>query len=256
MAIDSKLYKVCDHRIFEEEVQIDDDLITIRIPRTVTSQNVLLYINGFLTDKDNAVSAWFIENDERADFTGKQKIVFRSRRKSSNDFYQISYSVQPDFCPKCFGLRVHDDHSYSTLGKNNLVAHEDKLIQEVRKGVTTELGSNPFHTWIGTQLHKLVGTKVASAEFVRATMIQEVNDYLDKYLQIQTQQAKYQDISDRESFLQNLLIDAQPDEFDPTIWMLTIIFQNRTGNEMIYERKIEIPGMQVNQMLNSFNRSI
>ena len=90
MSIDSKIYKICDHRIFEEEVQIDDDLKTIRIPRTVTSSTLLFYINGFLTDRDNPVSSWAVENDERAVFQGRQKIVFKKNSKSSNDFYQIN----------------------------------------------------------------------------------------------------------------------------------------------------------------------
>lgn len=255
MSIDSKLFKICDHKIYEEEVQIDDDLKTIRIPRTITSQNLLLYINGFLIDKNNPVNAWFLENDERSEFLGKQKIVFLNKRKSLEEIYQISYNVKPDLCPKCFGLKYHDDLSYSTLGKNNLVSNEEKLLQEVRKIINTELGSNPFHTWLGNQIYKLIGAKTANAEFVRATMIQEVNDCLDNYLQIQTQQARYQDITERESFLQNLIIDAQQDEYDPSIWLLTIVFQNRTGNEMLYEKKLEIPGSQVNEILKSFNNS-
>jgi hypothetical protein len=256
MSIDSKLYKICDHKIYEEDVQIDDDLKTIRLPRTLTSKKILLYINGFLIDQNNPQNGWFVENDERTSLTYKQKIVFHKKRKSSSDFFHVTYSVEPDFCPKCFGAKVHDDISFSSLGKTNMVENEEKLLQEVRKGVTTHLGSNPFHTWIGTQLYKLIGSKVADANFVRATMIQEVNDYLEKYLEIQTQQAKYQDITDRESFLQSLLIDAQQDDFDPTVWILSIIFQNRTGNEMIYERKIEIPGSYVNNLLNSNNKKI
>jgi hypothetical protein len=248
MSIDSKIYKICDHKIFEEEVQIDSDFKTIRIPRTITSQKVLLYINGFLIDQSNKESGWFIESDERASLTKKSKIVFLRKRRSSSDFYQITYSTESTVCPKCFGLKYHDDISYSSLGKLNLVANEDKLLQEVRKGISTYLGSNPFHTWIGTQIHKLIGNKVTSADFVRASILQEVTDYLDKYLQIQTKQSKYQDITARESFLKTLFIDASQDIFDPTIWEISIIFQNRTGNELLYEKRVEIPGSQIDDI--------
>jgi hypothetical protein len=248
MSIDSKIFKVCDHKIYEEEVQIDSDLKTIRIPRTLTSQKILLYINGFLVDQSNKENGWYIEADETSQLTKKSKIVFLRKRRSSSDFYLITYSTESVVCPKCFGLKYHDDISYSTLGKLNIVANEDKLLQEVRKGISTYLGSNPFHTWIGTQIHKLIGNKITSVDFVRANILQEVTDYLDKYLQIQTKQSKYQDITARESFLKTLFIDASQDRFDPSIWEISIIFQNRTGNEMLYEKRIEIPGYQIDEI--------
>jgi hypothetical protein len=243
MSKDLKLFKICDHRVVEEEVQIDEDRRTIRIPRTLASQRVNLWINGFEFERDNSLNPWNIEADERSTITKRSKIVFRKKRKSLDDFFQISYFVESRFCPKCFGLRILNDPSYSKLGFAAMVTNEEKLLQEVKKGLTTELGSNAFHEWIGTLIHKLVGTKIFNTDALRSQVVQEVSQYLEKYLDSQTQQARYQEVTDRESFLQTLAIDmVQELETDPTLWTLTVIFQNRTGADMVFEKTVQIPG--------------
>ncbi|MDB4330348.1 hypothetical protein N9948_01360 [bacterium] len=252
MSLDIKIFSVCDHKINEEEVQVSSDLRTIPIPRVTSSSEIRLFINGFEVEQDSPRDGWSIQGDDLSFNYQKSKIILNKKRKSTNDFFLISYSVLPDLCPKCISLRVHNDESYTNLGLISFVQNEEKLIQEVKKGLLTELSSNPFHTWIGTEIHKLIGTKVYNADTVRANLVQEVSVYLDKYLDVQTQQTQYQSVTDREAFFQTLLIDADFDPEDPTIWTLTVIFQNRTGADMVFEKKLELPS-QSNFSSRAFN---
>lgn len=251
MSIDAKIENICDHRIHEEQLEIDSDLRTIRISRTLASKNVTLFINGFKTPSDHVLFGWTIQNDEQAVYTQRSKLVFNNKRKSKDDFYTLSYSSIRKFCPKCKGLSIHNDLEYSSLGNLRIVKNEEKLLQEVKKGIATELSSNQFHKWIGTMIYTLVGSKVFNADSLRGKAIEEVTRYLERYISVQIQQSNYQEVTDREAFGQILSVNMDPDIDDPTYWTLTIIFNNRTGSDMIYEKKLDIPGPK-NLLSDSF----
>jgi len=243
MSIDFKIENTCDHLIHYEQVAIDEDLKIIRIPRTLSSSNVTLNINGYDISSNHSKFGWTLENDTDFIYTKRSKIIFKNKRKSLTDFYFVSYSSVPKFCPKCKGLRIHNDFSYNALGKLKTVANEDKLLQEIKKGLTTELGSNPFHTWIGTQIYTLIGSKIYNVSLLRARLIDEINKYIEKYIDVQIKQSSYQDVTDRELFGQLLSIDVEPqDDIDPSYWIVSIIFSNKTGADLLYEKKIDIPG--------------
>lgn len=243
MSIDSKLENTCDHLIFEEQLEIDSDLKTLRIPRTLASVQVSLRINGFEIEPDNEKFGWSVQDDETAIYTKKSKIVLKNKRKAQDDFYTVNYAAVPEYCPKCQGLRVLNDEAYTTLGKLRSIKNEDKLLQEIKKGLATHLGSNPFHTWIGTQIHTLIGTKIYNQDLIKGRIVEEVSRYLEKYIDIQLQQGNYQDVTSRESFGQIISIEIEPQEdIDISYWVLAVIFSNRTGADLLYEKKINIPG--------------
>ena len=64
-----------------------------------------------------------------------------------------------------------------------------------------------------------------------------------KYIDIQLQQSNYQEVTSREAFGQILEITVEPqDEVDVSYWIVAVLFNNKTGSDMLYERKVEIPG--------------
>lgn len=236
-------YTTCDHKIIRENVFINDDYKTIPIPRGISSRVFELWINGYQIEKDNTVNSWQIDVNEKYPYSIRHKVVFKNKRKSLDDFYEITYYVEGKYCPKCLGLRVLNDESYSRLGLVNTVENEDKLLQEIKKGLTTQLGSNAFHTWIGTEIHKLIGAKVYNIGMIRSKIVQEVSAYIERYTDVQTQQSQFQSITPRETFYSLISVDAGPENpDDPTYWYLEVTFSNATGDEMLYEKKLEIPG--------------
>ena len=128
MSIDSKLENTCDHLIFEEQLEIDSDLKTLRIPRTLASVKVSLRINGFEIEPDNEKFGWSVQNDETAIYTKRSKIVLKHKRKAQDDFYTVNYAAVPEYCPKCQGLRLLNDEAYTTLGKLRSIKNEDLLL--------------------------------------------------------------------------------------------------------------------------------
>ena len=242
MSKDFKIEKICDHKIIQEQVYIDSDLKTIHIPRTLASTTVELWVNGFKIEAFNQKFGWNIQEDETAVFTKKSKLVFNYKRKATDDFFHISYSVKTDCCPKCQGKGLINDFSYSSLGKPVMVENEEKLLQEIKKGLATYLGSNPFHTWIGTEIPKLIGAKVTNVDLIKARIIQEINKYIQKYKNIQIQQAYYQEVTLREAFDSLLQVNVDPQiEVDISYWIISIIFRNKTGDEMLYEKQVVVP---------------
>jgi hypothetical protein len=252
MSIDLKIFSVCDHRINKEIVQINSDYKTIKIPRILASSEVSMYINDNKVDSKSLINGYSLEVDEIVGNFKRYKIVFNKKRKALDDFYEISYSVLSNLCPKCTGLKLNNDISYNNLGLVNIVQNEEKLLQEVKKGLLTLIGSNPFHIWYGTNINKLIGSKIFNIDTLRAYLIQEVNLFLDKYLDIQIKQGQYQAVSDRESYYQTLLVDLVPDEIDPTYWTLNIIFQNRTGADLAFEKRVEVPSAGVGAQFFNF----
>jgi len=243
MSIDSKIENICDHQINEEQLEIDDDLKTLRIPRTLGSTKVYLRVNGYAIEDNNKLFGWSIQNDEDTLYTKRSKLVFKNKRKANDDFYVLTYLTQPSYCPKCQGLRLLNDEVYTKLGKVYTVKDEEKLLQEVKKGLATFLGSNPFHLWVGTQIHTLIGTKLYNVDLIKARVVEEVSKYLEKYIDVQLQQGGYQEVTAREAFGQIINIEIEPqDDYDPSYWILSVIFSNRTGSDLLYERKVEVPG--------------
>ena len=243
MSIDSKIAKICDHQIFDELVQIQSDLKTIPIPRPVSNVSTIsLSINGYLIAKDNSKNSWRVESNTSSIGT-KYKIIFTYPRKSFDDFYEITYSCPGGLCPKCQGLRILNDESYNVLGAIETVGNEDKLLQEVQKGLTTDLGSNPFHNWLGTKLSSLIGSKVYNIGLLKSQILQEVGRFFEKYSDIQIQQGQYQHVYNREAFLQLLSVTVTPQtQIDTSYWTVEVLFQNKTGQTMLYEKNFKIPG--------------
>ena len=242
MSQDLKIEKICDHRISKEQVSIQDDYKTILIPRTLSSRRVELWIDGYLISSEHPKFGWTIEEDNTFLYVKRYKIIFNNIRKSHTDFYFISYSVQPNYCPKCFGQKIINDESFSKLGKAIMVQNEEKLMQEIKKGISTELGSNPFHDWIGTQIYQMIGTKVYNVEIIKSKIIYEISKYLEQYLDVQIQQYNYQSVTNREAFLKVLSIEVDPQyDIDISYWVITIIFRNRAGEDYVYEKQIQVP---------------
>jgi hypothetical protein len=242
MSKDLKIEKICDHQIILEQVEIEADLKTIKIPRPISSKSVDLWINGFKIESSNIKFGWNIEEDTSSIYTKRNKIVLHKKRKSVDDFFQLTYYVKKEMCPKCLGLGVINDISYSKLGKVLTVENEEKLLQEVKKGLITYLGSNPFHTWIGTEIYQLIGSKAYNLEVIKARIIQEISQYLEKYLDIQIQQSQYQDVTLREAFHSLLAVDVVVDpNIDITYWTVAVIFRNRTGDELLFEKTMPVP---------------
>jgi hypothetical protein len=241
MSICIKTEAVCDHRILQDQLFLSPDMQTIKIPRTLSSSDVILRINGFEIAKDNKLFGWYVTEDPDNYLTKTAILVFNDRVKSNDNFYELDYSVVSKFCPKCLGLKNITDMSFNNLGYLNTVMYEEKLLQEIKKGISTTLKSNQFHEWIGTELNTLIGSKMSNVEVIKNRLTQDLIRYLEQYLDTQVQQAYVQDVDPREAYQKLLAIDVVPEyNQDLTIWTVSIVFKNRSGDDFLYEKRVSV----------------
>lgn len=169
-----------------------------------------------------------------------KQIVFNKKQKALDDFYEVSYLTVATHCPKCNGLRIHNDLSFTN--KDYLtVENEAKLFQDVLKGTLTELESDPDNPWYGTVLRSLIGEKIVSLEELRLRISKSIQEFITILIDLQNQQAQLQNVTNREAFFQILTLDVTVDEDNPTLVEINLIYRNREGEDQIFNRTIELP---------------
>jgi len=244
MSVDWKVEKVCDHRIVAEPASLDDnDLRTIRFPRPISSNQVSLKVNGFDVPRDHPRWGFVILDDELSQPNRrKRKLVIREPSKALDDIIDVTYFTYVSFCPKCHALRVHDDLEWLG-GQPILVGDSFKLTQEVKKGVITVLGSNPFHTWIGTRIVERIGEKVINVRTIRGSIIDEISTFLDNYKSVQSKQIQSQQpVTPKEVFLKLVDLTAEPvDPLVPVVFNVVVRFQDATGEVNQTETQLVLP---------------
>jgi len=244
MSVDWKHERICNHQIVEETATLEPDLRTIRFPRQISSDEIRLFVNCIVVPRDHPRWGFTIQDDELSvEPRKKRKIVINKASKATDDLISVTYFTRAQACPKCHGLLIHDDIEWDASGRPILVADARKLTQEVKKGVITVLGSNPFHTWIGTRIATLIGNKVISVQGLRASILDEVVKFIESYTSIQRKQIQApQDVTPKELFLR--LIEVRVEQLfeeDPTIFSVSIRFQDGTGEASQVDMQLVLP---------------
>lgn len=170
-------------------------------------------------------------------------IVFDEPLKGFNDFVEVSYATTQQRCRRCGGLGVENDWRYGTTGEVAQVRDEALLIQESQKLFYTRLGSNPFHTWYGTQIIDSIGQKIAAGGFVQNQIIQEVYQAFRRWQSIKRVQEDQvgQILTDEEYPYRLVSATLNQSSQDPTIAFLNITIQNRSSKPIQLERGLVLP---------------
>src|SRR5271154_5671828 len=163
MSYDLKAQRLCNHYIVEGLAFLQPDLITIKIPRAIAAtRSLVLKRDGWIIPQNSTSYGWYLANDPTSGPANLKQIIMNNIQKSSDDFFELSYTTTSAWCPKCNGLNVTWDFVVNKLGQLVLITDESKLIQDVIKGTFTVLGSNQFHTWYGTLFEALIGAKISN----------------------------------------------------------------------------------------------
>lgn len=170
-------------------------------------------------------------------------IVFDAPLRGGSEFVELSYSTIQQECRRCGGSGVENDFRYSVNGEPVAVQDEALLIQELQKDFYTLLGSNPFHTWYGTQLLDTIGKKLTAGGFVQNLIVSDIYQAFQRWQDIKTQQEQtvQQFVSDAEFPFRLLSVDLQQSTQDPTVIFVNITVQNRSNDQLQLTRGLKVP---------------
>jgi len=170
-------------------------------------------------------------------------VYLRSKWKSPYDFFEVSYVTIKTYCPKCIGLETIDDISFNSRGLLSEARDELLLMQNLEKWTITEIGSNPFHGYVGTSLITLIGQKISDGDFLATKITQEITSALQKFQDLQAQYRQSgRPITDGETLQSIENIEVRIDENDPTIMLADVTVIARSGKSLSYTQSLRIRG--------------
>ena len=241
MSFDLNLATVCDHRVFRELVLLNEDRRSLRMSKPLAAAaNIEIYASDNLLPR----SMYTIIYDPNTISVNQPRMVYlRSKWKSPYDFFEVSYVTIKTYCPKCIGLETIDDISFNSRGLLSEARDELLLMQNLEKWTITEIGSNPFHGYVGTSLITLIGQKISDGDFLATKITQEITSALQKFQDLQAQYRQSgRPITDGETLQSIENIEVRIDENDPTIMLADVTVIARSGKSLSYTQSLRIRG--------------
>ena len=203
---------------------------------------------GFTTNREyrgqQLVPGWTLISDPNTlEDRPTRLIVFDDPLASDSDFVEVSYVTVREECRRCGGIGVKNDWRYASNGQTIVIRNESLLMQELQKIFYTIQGSNPFHTWYGTQLIDAIGKKLAPNGFTQNLIVSNLYQAFSRWQSIKRQQEENvpQFVSDEEFPFRLLSVNLETSTDDPTIIFITATIQNRSMKPIQLTRGLKIP---------------
>lgn len=170
-------------------------------------------------------------------------IVFNEPLAGGSEFVEISYTTIREECRRCGGSGVENDWRYDLAGEALCVRDEQLLIQELTKDFFSVAGSNPFHSWYGTDLIEMVGKKLSSGGFTQNFVVADLYTAFGRWKSVKTQQEERvgQFVSDEEHPQRLISVDLEQSTKDPTVLFVNITVMNRSSKQIQLSRGLRLP---------------
>lgn len=240
MSYDLNLNTICNHKIFRELTLLSSDRRSIRMSKPLASAtNLQLFASNDLVPK----TLYTIVYDPTSQTLEQNRMVyFKQKWGSFSDYFEITYITYKESCSKCMGRTILDDISYDVKGQLVLARNEKLLLQNMEKFTVTQLGSNPFHDFIGTSLVALLGEKISDPDFLTNKIIQEINQSLTKFSDLQDQYRNAgRSLTDGEQLDSIDDIQVLFDEDDPTILRTDVTASAKSGKTVNFSQFLQLP---------------
>lgn len=238
MSIDFKIQNKCDHLINWEEADLQTDLRSIYVNYPIAATASLKVRINFI----DVPSADYkvIPREVLGATTPPLYIKMNERIRHNTPLIETTYTTYSKYCPKCRSVNVLDDPVLNVDGGIRTVRNEVLLVQNVEKYIITQLSSNLFHKWLGTELHNIVGSKIFDQEYTRSQIVEQVNSAITKLQNVQRQAlAAEVDLTNGELFDKLISIDLEPTD-DPTMVLVIVVFTAKSGKTLEYNQFLEL----------------
>ena len=243
MSKDFKLANSCDHKINWEAVALSSDRRTISTKYPFASKaSVYLRINSVLQEE----SDYTVVSSQSVTSIGTVTYIYLSRKcRLYIPLIEVQYNTYSNYCPKCLNTKYIDDVTYNSDGDMNMVGSEYLLVQNVEKRIITKLDSNTFHPEVGTDIHKIIGSKIIDMELLKSNIVDQINVTLQKLKEEQQSLVSSgRAVSSGELLDQIYGVDVKGTD-DPTTILVIVTFTARSGKTLEYSQYVELNRQRV-----------
>lgn len=235
MSFDLNLQTICNHKVYKERVTLGDDQKSLRVSKPLAASVLDVYAS------DNLVPKTYYSIVDDPESSQARKILFKKKWRSVEDYFDITYITLKNYCPKCVGLDVIDDISLNVRGDVYTLRNENLLMQNLEKFTVTELQSNPFQVFIGTNLVKLIGQRVVDTGYLTSRITTEVTGTLQVLKSLQNQyKAAGRAVTDGELLDTINLVKVTFDPVDPSILRVDVSVRAVSGKSVDYTQLLKV----------------
>lgn len=238
MSVDIKIQNKCDHYINWESLSFNSDQRSIYVSYLIAAAaSVSLRINNvIIPSTEYVVSKGAIDP-----ITNTAFFLYTSwKNRLWQPLVEVRYATIARYCPKCLNVSTIDDWSYEASGDVRVCEKEYLLVQNVEKYIITQVSSNPFHKWMGTSLHSMIGSKVIDQESTVRSITEQISGALDKLRSIQDQLQGTSRKIDPGEILDKVLGIEVTQTADPTMYEAVVSFTAKSGSSLKYTQFIEL----------------
>jgi phage baseplate assembly protein W len=166
--------------------------------------------------------------------------VLLSKSYISESILDMSYTTEKSYCRRCGGTGVENDILFDEFGSMKLIGGYDLLYQRIAKCLLTELGSNPYHSFYGSNAMTLIGQKVSAGVVI--SLRTSVQNALDTLIDVQTQQSKVQEMSLEERVKRVRSIDVSTVGNDETSYLVRVSVESFSMQPISVNVLFTVPG--------------
>lgn len=236
---DIRIQNLCDHRLLFEKSVLDTDLRTLVPTYPMGSVRGLEVLRFGLVFPKSKYSIKRVVNSIYG--LGFITLQLNELDPYPEPLYELSYTAIKAYCPKCRGTGYVDDIALDSSNAVATVTGAFLLIQSVEKAIVTTKGSNPYYSWIGSGLLKLVGTKITDF----AALSQEIESSVRSSLEnLKNKQLKHQELNPLVSSDEVLgtieKVTVYESDDDPTLIQIYVQYTSQSGNPYEYGQLLDL----------------
>ena len=117
---------------------------------------------------------------------------------------------------------VNGDLSISNSGSVETVNQNNKIIQDIKKLLLTDLGDNKYHPNYGSPLGSGSIGSSQDEEFMKMNMKNSIENGIKRLINLQRNQMRYQYVSPAETIMYIKNIQVFRDAADPRMWSVFV----------------------------------
>lgn len=153
---------------------------------------------------------------------------------------EISYTTEKEYCRRCGSTGVENDLRWDEFGELRKVRNTDLLYQNVAKVLLTEIGTNPYHDWYGSNANRLIGQKNNAAVGVALRL--SVQQALNKFQNIQQELKRVQDITPEERLVSVQSVNVSQLNNNATAVLCNVVIKSGANKNVSVNIVFSVPG--------------